>query len=243
MTERYCPARYARGDTKIRFQDDTNLSFYLPYRCWNVLEEDDTVRCKKCVIKLKTKKQGHRTYEHGNYDEPIPKLSHIYGGEWYEEKIKRFGPLSKEKEIVVMQALQNAMSPTPPTAAKKTKTKVAPAATTETVTGAPKVSKKKRQVIMPPGLEPLTASFQNLNVKEVPSSVEMIESEDTALQPEEIVTVKLVPFKHGSKSYWRDTVREKLYECMGAKAVGPYVGRWCSQNETILLGAPDSDSD
>jgi hypothetical protein len=114
----FCPARYTREDTKIRFVDGKKISFYLPYRCCRPLEKDE-LRCKDCVIKVNTRTQTTKKYENGDYNTPIPKSSHIFGGEWYYEQVKRLGEINKEKLELAMEAVKNEQAP--PVFEKQTK--------------------------------------------------------------------------------------------------------------------------
>ncbi len=49
--------------------------------------------CSKCIIQFVTdkKRQHSRRYPHGLVTEPIPSHSHLFGGSWYEEGVKKWG--------------------------------------------------------------------------------------------------------------------------------------------------------
>jgi hypothetical protein len=72
------------------------------------------------------------------------------------------------------------------------------------------------------------------------------EDEPTMVEEGESITVAIVhkvclqKFKHGSKNYYLDSERDKLYEYLAEKKHGKYVGRWDSLLEEIVAGE-DSD--
>jgi hypothetical protein len=72
------------------------------------------------------------------------------------------------------------------------------------------------------------------------------EDEPTMVEEGEPIRVAVVhkvclqKFKHGSKNYYLDSERDKLYEYLAEKKHGKYVGRWDSLLEEIVAGE-DSD--
>jgi hypothetical protein len=53
--------------------------------------------CAKCSEKSpSTILQHSRKFNHGNINEPIPDNSHIYGGKWYYNALKKWGPPPSE---------------------------------------------------------------------------------------------------------------------------------------------------
>jgi hypothetical protein len=72
------------------------------------------------------------------------------------------------------------------------------------------------------------------------------EDEPTMVEEGEPIRVAIVhkvclqKFKHGSKNYYLDSERDKLYEYLAEKKHGKYVGRWDSLLEEIVAGE-DSD--
>ena len=86
-----CRSRITSEKTIQRFGDKTH-KFYLEERCPNEALED-RLTCSTCTIKSVAiqKKQDSRRFPHGNIDEPIPPESHLFGGSWYEEGVKKWG--------------------------------------------------------------------------------------------------------------------------------------------------------
>jgi hypothetical protein len=55
--------------------------------------------------------------------------------------------------------------------------------------------------------------------------------------------IKLSPFEIGHTTYFRDTNKNKLYKKLRENGIGPYVGRWNPDTETIVDDIPDSDDE
>jgi hypothetical protein len=64
--------------------------FYLEFRCNLPCSLGKDV-CIKCSDKSSTVLQGSRKFNHGKVNEPIPDASHIFGGKWYNEAVKKYG--------------------------------------------------------------------------------------------------------------------------------------------------------
>ena len=58
----------------------------------------------------------------------------------------------------------------------------------------------------------------------------------------DIEYVKLTPFEVADTIYFRDRKKEKLYKNIKG-AIGPYVGRWDPDTESIHTEVPDSDEE
>jgi hypothetical protein len=65
--------------------------FYLEFRCNRpCISHHDT--CAKCIEKSITcSLQTSRKFNHGKVNEPIPDNSHIYGGKWFSNAVKKWG--------------------------------------------------------------------------------------------------------------------------------------------------------
>lgn len=85
-----CISRYT-DDTYAQQFGDGRHKFYLEFRCNRpCLKGMDC--CAKCAEKSpSTVLQHSRKFNHGNVNEPIPDNSHIYGGKWYYEGIRKWG--------------------------------------------------------------------------------------------------------------------------------------------------------
>ena len=84
-----CISRYT-DDTYAQHFGDERHKFYLEFRCNRPCIKDMTC-CAKCAEKTSTVLQHSRKFDHGNVNEPIPDKSHIFGGNWYTQGIKKWG--------------------------------------------------------------------------------------------------------------------------------------------------------
>jgi hypothetical protein len=85
-----CITRYT-NETHAQHFADGRHKFYLEFRC-NNLCKDGMDCCEKCSkITNGPVVQYFRTFNHGKVNEPIPDRSHIYGGKWYYQVIKKYG--------------------------------------------------------------------------------------------------------------------------------------------------------
>jgi hypothetical protein len=91
----FCISRVTDENNKQLFGDGRH-SFYLEQRCnFPCINGSDS--CIKCITKIKPyKTQGSRRFDHGKVNEPIPDESHIFGGTWYNSRIKQWGNPSNE---------------------------------------------------------------------------------------------------------------------------------------------------
>ena len=68
------------------------------------------------------------------------------------------------------------------------------------------------------------------------------EIEEFCTDDYEIEYVKLTPFEHNDISYFREPIKNKLFE-RKSKTIGAYIGRYDSYTDTIRTDIPDSDSE
>jgi hypothetical protein len=141
--------------------------------------------CAKCAEKSDLNKlQTSRKFNHGNVNEPIPDNSHIFGGKWYHDGIKKWSPppseiiefaLAYQKEargdFIVEQpnydelasVKKQSLSQEMPRAKKIIDNETAGATVTDAVTAAPVKRARKPKVA---GLEDPTST----NTVETPKS-------------------------------------------------------------------------
>jgi len=78
-------------DTYAQFFGNGRNKFYVEFRCGRPCITGQDV-CAKCFEKNVTcKLQESRKFNHGKVCEPIPGGSHIYGGAWYEDGVRKWG--------------------------------------------------------------------------------------------------------------------------------------------------------
>jgi hypothetical protein len=85
-----CNSRYTDETYAQQFGDGRH-KFYLEFRCNRpCLKGLDS--CLKCAGKSpSTILQYSRKFDHGKINEPIPDTSHIFGGKWYNDGVKKWG--------------------------------------------------------------------------------------------------------------------------------------------------------
>lgn len=84
-----CISRYT-DDTYAQHFGDGRHKFYLEFRCNRpCLKGMDC--CAKCAEKSSTTLQHSRKFNHGNVNESIPDISHIFGGKWYYDGCRKWG--------------------------------------------------------------------------------------------------------------------------------------------------------
>ena len=74
-------------------------------------------------------------------------------------------------------------------------------------------------------------------VVQVAKAVEVAEE---PLEAIEVIKIQLVPKTISDKSYWYDSTKDKVYEKTKDGAIGKYLGRYDSREQT-LVSFPDSD--
>ena len=85
-----CISRTTFENKRILFPDGFHY-YYPEFQCTNTIFDTTSKRCKECFIKLDyIKLQGSRRFDHGNIGEPITAKSHIIGGQWYEDHVKKY---------------------------------------------------------------------------------------------------------------------------------------------------------
>jgi len=299
-----CISRYT-DDTYAQQFGDGRHKFYLEFRCNRpCLKTMDC--CAKCAEKSpSTTLQHSRKFNHGKVNEPIPDNSHIYGGKWYYDGVRKWGaPPSEiiefaiqyqkeargdftiedsqnnelykdEKQSITQEMTRAKKSDTQPSdetpqpvkrgrkpkvapaepsentttenvqPAKKTrKPKVAPENTSESVAPEPKKKTGPRKKNIETPYSTLVNSTNQMVHKEVslPTHIEN-KLEEIDSEGFQIEYVKLSVFEVGQATYFRDSVKNKLYKKIKDKGIGAYVGRWNPDTDSIVTDIPDSDEE
>ena len=300
-----CISRYT-DDTYAQQFGDGRHKFYLEFRCNRpCLKNMNT--CAKCAEKSSTTTLQHsRKFNHGNVNEPIPDNSHIFGGKWYYDGVRKWGaPPSEiiefafqyqkeargefiisesqnsefdkiEKESIseemprAKKIIENSdITPTPVKRGRKPK--VAPETPIENVPlteetkpvkrgRKPKVAPENTPTEPNPLPEPKKSTPRKKNIdtpysslvntknqlvhKEVslPTHIET-QLEQIDSEGYQIEYIQLSLFDVNGASYYRDSKKNKLYKKIKDKGVGPYVGRWNPDTDSIISNIPDSDDE
>lgn len=245
---------------------DGRHKFYLEMRCPRPALPDRTI-CSKCVgIYAECKNQFCGLYPHGNVNEPIPDHSHMYGGRWYHEHVREWGEPTAELIALAQQyqehARQDIVSKAPMPfvqemdATKEIQSIAKPAASRAKPKPKPK-EELKEELKEEPKEEPKKKAPKpkkpTVAPKEVPKEpplrkeVVIPTHKETSLEEFDtdgyhIEYVSLSLFEHNHTTYLRDRKKNKLYRSM-KNGVGPYIGRWDPDSESIVTDVPDSDQE
>jgi hypothetical protein len=287
-----CISRYT-DDTYAQQFGDGRHKFYLEFRC-NRLCIKGMSSCAKCIEKSTTTTLQHsRKFDHKNVNEPIPNSSHIFGGKWYYEGVKKWGAppseivefaLQYQKEArgeYIVEDYNNELSE----AIKQSDLEeMARAKKEPTVSDQPKNSRRKPQVVSDGTEEPVKTPVKRTKKPTVAPEEQKDISETKRKQPTKKTTetpysallnnttqlvhkevslpthlessleefdtdgfkieyVKLTQFEVNGATYFRDSVKNKLYKKVKDKGIGAYVGRWNPDTDMIVTDIPDSDDE
>ena len=101
-----CISRVTAIDARCYFADQKH-KFFLEMRCGRSCSPDQRV-CVSCSIKTASTIQWCRKIDHGTIYDPIPDRSHLFGGNWYEEGVQKWGAPSVENIQLAMEYQQEA---------------------------------------------------------------------------------------------------------------------------------------
>jgi len=108
---------------------------------------------------------------------------------------------------------------------------------------APKAKPRKKAAKASPKME--SVPVQEIRIcKEVviPTHIEQqIEEVDANDYEIEYVPLTFIEIEH--TTYFRDAKKNKLYQKIKEKIIGPYIGRYCPHTESICTEIPDSDEE
>jgi hypothetical protein len=217
------------------------------FRCPNVVSEGVKV-CADCSKKLpKYKYQSNQKCDHGVVGGPYPEDSKLYGSPFYLKQVKEgFTPLEADEcraKEAVIKATSNmpkkkVAEPVVPAEAVAAVTAIAPAVAATAVAPV-KAAKKPRVAKTKAAPSSLTPSNTIISAEPLKPAT-MLESMETPVHVSEVIVVKVRKIKHKGKEYCFDQDSGKLYSLL-ADGVGPYVGRYKLESDTLDTAYPDSD--
>jgi len=192
----------------------------------------------------------------------------LFGSNWYEDGVRRYGPPSDGDLVMAMESQQKARinmvdkeakvsspSPSMEPVKRPRKPKVTPKAVpieapiVNDVVEVPIIAvvEKKapvKRVKKPKAVTPVKMADPSMVQKEVVLPTHMEQERDMVdTDGFEIEYVKLSVFTLGDVTYFRDTKKNKLYKKIKEKTIGAYVGRYDPLRETIHTDVPDSDDE
>jgi len=237
-----CIGRIAKVDGICHFRNGKNR-FYLEYRCPKKVVPD-TQLCTRCTDRGRDKIQSSGKFDHGLVTGPIPDYSHMYGGTYYEESVRKWliSPenlaIAQEYQQIARQGLIHLVSEKEVVEAVK-----AEAVKAEVV----KVVEEKINpiVLAKPKIKPVKRKPKNEIVLPTPMTIiasHLEEKEEIDLEEYEFEYVQLKPFEHQDISYFREPKKNKIFE-RKKDIIGPYIGRYDSYTDSIRTDIPDSDSE
>ena len=217
------------------------------FRCPNVVSEGVKV-CADCSKKLpKYKYQSNQKCDHGVVGGPYPEDSKLYGSPFYLKQVKEgFTPLEADEcraKEAVIKATSNmpkkkVAEPVVAAEAVAAVTAIAPAVAATAVAPV-KAAKKPRAAKTKATPSPLNPSNTIISAEPLKPAT-MLESMETPVHVSEVIVVKVRKIKHKGKEYCFDQDSGKLYSLL-ADGVGPYVGRYKMESDTLDTAYPDSD--
>ena len=253
-----CISRYTDETYAQHFGNGRN-KFYLEFRCNRPCSNNEN-HCTKCSNKSPLNKlQQSRKFNHGDVNEPIPDISHIYGGKWYNDSIKKWGAPPSEIiefaikysnearegfapiELSVPLPLKPSIVVSEPVVIPKKRGKPKVASEIADVSEPIKRVGRKKPLVTP--YSTLISSTPQLIHKEVSlpthmeSKMEEIDSSGYTIQ-----YIKLTLFEANGVTYFRDATKNKLYKKVKDK-IGGYIGRWNPDTDSIIADIPDSDEE
>jgi len=250
-----CIGRISKVKGILHFAEGRHR-FYLEYRCSNnVIVNTD--KCIRCTDRSTDKIQSSGKYDHGNVNEPIPDHSQMYGGKWYTDGCAKWGVPSSEDikkaeehrdaaraAFMIANATttvinQEIVSPNIPTKRKKRIIYPADPVPTAAPIAAPTAPQPRKRVIKPKMKNEIIIPVESKSI--IATHIEK-EIEEFCTDDYEVEYVPLIPFEHSDVSYFREPVKNKLFERKN-KTIGAYIGRYDSYTDTIRTDIPDSDSE
>lgn len=210
-----CKSRITLESLKVPFGDKKHY-FYIGIRC-----EGDVVDgreyCRHCLQKTPTITQTSKKYNHGDIDQKIPGTSHIYGGEWYNNSVKKYLVPSSETIKIINNYTTYKDNRYDSVEMSEKKTSL----------------KRKIKIIR-----------KKINVEPNSTIVcGLVERDGAELDVDEVVFVKVASFEHNGVHYYRNRDKEKLYRRDVDGVVGQYVGRWDDVRKEICQSVVDSDNE
>lgn len=95
QTAALCISRITAIDARCYFAD-LKHKFFLEMRCGRSCSDPTKNVCEDCSIKTMSTIQWCRKIDHGTIYDPIPDRSHLFGGNWYEDGVRKWGAPSTE---------------------------------------------------------------------------------------------------------------------------------------------------
>jgi hypothetical protein len=246
--DQFCISRRACADRhsfKLYQEEGGTIkeSYYIwtEYRCPNQAgSSKNPDYCSECAVKIPGFKYvANPKCDHGYIGGPYPKESKLYGSPYYLLKSKEGWKIreSDEKRAKECQEKANSMGRKKMTTAVTTsETPVAPVAEKPKIPKVPKVPKVAKKATSK--VEPISDVL--LPLASGPATY--IESTLAPLIITDVIRVKVKKIKISGTEYFLDSKTRKVYG-LSKNGVGPYKGRYHSEEGTLDSSYPDSDAE
>ena len=250
--DQFCISRRACADRhsfKLYREEDGIIkeSYYIwtEYRCPNQAgSSKNPDYCSECAVKIPGFKYvANPKCDHGYVGGPYPKESKLYGSPYYLLKSKEGWKIreSDEKRAKECQEKANSMAPKKKTSAVSiSETPVAPV-----VEGKPKVPKVPKVPKAPKVAKKAISKVEPVSDESLPLAsgpATYIESTLAPLIITDVIRVKVKKIKISGTEYFLDSKTRKVYG-ISKNGVGPYKGRYHSEEGTLDSSYPDSDAE
>lgn len=269
-----CKARIAIENERKTF-GDPRYNFYLEFRCPYTIEENSTStksRCKRCEEKRETcREQWSRKFEHGNIDEELPPKSHIFGSEWFNEALKKYGLPSNRDIHIAMEHQARARKTKAATAAakeddnitkdqvdnviedftkltvkekkepKKRTTKATTNQTSEELKEPTKAKRTRKKKDETTTDTTTITPFKDVVLDNTPANIQYKEEQNSTPSTYDNIEVVEVHLFNHSGKKYYRDYRKNKLYEYKKDSVGKYVGRWNSETETLEKTIADSD--
>lgn len=247
--------------------------FYLEFRCNRPCSNNEKY-CTKCCNKSPLNNlQQSRKFNHGDINEPIPDSSHIFGGKWYNNGIKKWGaPPSEIIEFAIKYSsearqgfitidIPSEILPLIPVKSKKPN--VAPELIAEQIVIVPKKGRKPKvasesSIIITDDSEPK----KQVRKKPTVTPYSTLVSTTSQLVHKEVSLPTHIESKMeevDSNGYTIQYIKLTVFDANGVShfrdatknklykkvkdKIGGYVGRWNPDTDSIITDIPDSDEE
>lgn len=253
--DQFCISRRAYSDRhsfKLYQEEGGTIkeSYYIwpEYRCPNQAgSAKNPEYCSKCAVKIPGFKYvASPKCDHGYVSGPYPKESKLYGSPYYLAMIKEGWKVREqdEKRAKECQEKANSMAPKKKTSTVTTsETPVAPVA--EAKPKVPKVPKLPKAPKVPKVAKKATSKVEPVSDVLLPVAAgpaTYIESTLAPLIITDVIRVKVKKIKISGTEYFLDSKTRKVYG-ISKNGVGPYKGRYHSEEGTLDSSCPDSDAE
>ena len=248
--DQFCISRRACADRhsfKLYREEDGIIkeSYYIwtEYRCPNQAgSSKNPDYCSECAVKIPGFKYvANPKCDHGYVGGPYPKESKLYGSPYYLLKSKEGWKIreSDEKRAKECQEKANSMAPKKKTTVPATETITETSTVPLVAEVKPKVPRKLKVAKKAPSkVEPV--SNESLPLASGPATY--IESTLAPLIITDVIRVKVKKIKISGTEYFLDSKTRKVYG-ISKNGVGPYKGRYHSEEGTLDSSYPDSDAE